>query len=321
MKKILCLLTTLTLFGCSSQTITPNETVSPTTEPTIDIVATDVPTESLIPTEVTSNELPLVTVGIFNNTDNPDEYCIVTVNINQGDNYNSIDMQPMYDFVNTHTDLIESYGYDKKYEDVDGEMLSAMGFTPQSLRGYNIDYYYYYYNIDPSVIDEFLEAVHSAPAKFGTRIEEGDPIEVTYVEDTIEFKPTTIGTYEMIPLTLAFNQDGWDYYMVNKAENLYIKVVDTIDYDVFTIGQFGNLYGMFYQGDVSVDCLYGWFVSDSAFTSHGESGGFSGMTQQPSENLRVQPFMIHGLPMVTDQTINHAVNSFASDNIQLEVVE
>lgn len=52
----------ITLFGCSQQTKTPNETVNPTTEPIEDIVTTDVPTENITPTEATSNELPLVMV-------------------------------------------------------------------------------------------------------------------------------------------------------------------------------------------------------------------------------------------------------------------
>lgn len=325
LKKSILLMTRLMLCGCSQQPTSPADTPTSSVAPTIESAVE--PTTSIIATETpaatvqTSQSLPLVSVGIFTNTTDPTEYCIITVNIDDGTNYNSIDMQPMYDFVNTHLDLIEFYDYSNKYEDINGEMLVAMGFTPQTLKGYNISYYYYYYKIDPSITDDFLAAVHEAPAKYGTRIEEGNPIEVNYVEQSIEFEPVDSINRPITPLPFAFNKDGWDYYMVNEDEKLYLKIIDTVNYDVFTIGSQGNLFGMFYQGDVSIDCLYGWYISDSAFTHHGESGGFSAAIAQLSDNLRIESFFMGGLPLVSNETVNQEVNSFSYDNIQLEVVE
>lgn len=158
----------------------------------------------------------MVTVIIFNNCYDSNEYAIVTVKINDGTNYNSIDMQPMYDFVRSHSDIIVSYSYSQKYVDIDSEMLTAIGFTSQSLNGYNLDYYY---KVDPLITENFLNAVHSCSAKYGTRNEEGDSIDIDFVEETIGFRPVQPHSKEVTHLTFIFNQDGWNYYFVNENEN------------------------------------------------------------------------------------------------------
>lgn len=316
MKKIIILLTTLMLFGCSpANNATPSETTTPTDDPPIE-------TTSPQATEETDT-LPLASIGIFTDTNDPTLFCIITVNVHQSeDDYNTIDMQPIYDFYNAHTDLIEAYSYYGTYEDEEGEMLTAMGFTPQSLKDYDLHYYYNYYKVDPSITEEFLDTVHAVLAKYGTRIEEGENIPINFIEDSIEFKSYDNTQSSVDPLTLSYNENGYDYYLINDDEHLYLKVKDDLN-DVFTVAYKDSekLYGIFYPGDVFTDCIWGRYISDTAYTHHAESGGWSYATEQLSDNLRIAAFPIYAQPLVSDPNVQDAIDNFNYECASLVIVE
>ena len=110
-KNIIILLIALILLGCTPANIaTPSETTTPTEDPPIETTSPQDTKEA--------DALPLASIGIFTDINDPTLFCIISVNVNQSqDDYNTIDTQPIRDFYNAHTDIVEAYGYYGTYND------------------------------------------------------------------------------------------------------------------------------------------------------------------------------------------------------------
>ena len=314
-KIILTLLMMLLICGCSSNNGEDSE-VEQTVTPSISVETVE-PVES-----VDVSKLPLTSIGIFNDIEDPSLYCVVEIEAYQNDDdFTSINFDPFYDFINQHRNdgTLETYSY-YDYDNPDDTILSTMGFTPQSTYDYKISYYYHYYKVDDSIKDEFLDILHNLKAKYGTRIEEGDSVDITYFEGKDTFVETDVSTYDFEELPLDHNADGYDYYLIDADINLYLKVKDDIN-DIFMAGKRDTLYGIYFQGDVMEDCIKGWYISDSVYTHHWESGGWSVPQEQLTENLRIEPHVNIGGVVSSDPNVQEILDNFDYDSVSLEIVE
>lgn len=317
MKKIIIVLMLLLMCGCSSNNVEDNEVIETSTPaPTLSVETV----EPTVSTEVT--KLPLASIGIFNDTEDPSLYCIVEIEAYQNDDeFTSIDFDPFYDFINQHKDdgTLERYSY-YDYYNPDDTILTTMGFTPQSTYDYKISYYYRFFKVDDSIKDEFLDTLHNLKAKYGTRIEEGGNVDITYFEGQDRFVVTDDSIYDFEEIGLYHNENGYDYYLIDDDNNLYLKVKDDIN-DIFMVGKKNTLYGIYFQGDVMEECIKGWYISDSIYTHHWESGGWSYPQEQLTENLRIASHVNIGGLASSDPNVQEILDNFDYDSVSLEIVE
>lgn len=315
MKKLIILFSLLLMCGCSSGDI-EEDNVEQTTTPSISVETV----EPTVSADIT--KLPLTSISIYNDTEDPSLYCVVEIEAYKNDDeFTSIDFDPFYDFINQHKDdgTLERYSY-YDYYNPDDTILTTMGFTPQSTYDYKISYYYRFFKVDDSIKDEFLDILHNLKAKYGTRIEEGDNVDITYFEGQDRFVETDDSIYDFEELPLDHNADGYDYYLIDADNNLYLKVKDDIN-DIFMAGKKDTLYGIYFQGDVDEECIKGWYISDSIYTHHWESGGWSYPQEQLSENLRITSHVNIDRVGSSDPNVQSILDSFDYDSVSLEIVE
>ena len=318
MKKIIIVLVTLLLMcGCSFNPVEDNEVVD-----TGDPVST-VNVETVEPAvNADTAKLPLTSIGIFNDIEDPSLYCVVEMIAYQNDDdFTSIDFDPFYNFSDKHTTdgTLERYSY-YDYDNPDDTVFTTMGFTPQSTYDYNISYYIHFYKLDDRIKDDFLNVLHNLKAKYGTRIEEGDSVEITYFEGQDSFVETDDSIYDFEELPLDHNADGYNYYLIDAENNLYLKVKDDLD-DIFMAGKRNSLYGVYFQGDVMKECITGWYISDTVYTHHWESGGWSYAQEQLTENLRIAQHINVGGVHSSDPDIQEKLDNFDYNTVALEILE
>ncbi|MCI5773891.1 MAG: hypothetical protein MR210_04945 [Erysipelotrichaceae bacterium] len=315
-KLLLSLLVALCISGCASKPSTPTTSETPSA----------VPSESAPSTvdEQDDSSLSPASIGIFNDPEDPSLYCVVEVNVyNDPEKSTSINLDPLIAVIDKHMadGSIESHSYSEGYEDSEGKMLAAMGFTPQSLVGYNIDYFYHYFKVADEAKDDFLAAVKSSTAKYGTRIEEGDAVEINFYEGNEKINKKDNVAAEFEALSVDHSADGYDYYVVDADNNLFLKVKDDLN-ELFTIGLASdNLYGAYYQDEMGYQPLIGWYVSDNAYTHHWESGGFSVAEQQLSDNLRIADYSSFAVPTSSDPALQEAFDNFDYESVSLVVLD
>ena len=161
MKKLIILLSLLLMCGCSSGDIEENKVVE---------TNTPAPTLSVEPTvSVDVTKLPLASIGIFNDTEDPSLYCIVEIEAYQNDDeFTSINFDPFYDFINQHRNdgTLERFSY-YDYNNPDDTILTTMGFTPQSTYDYKISYYYRFFKVDDIKANNFNGSFLGHSTKIG----------------------------------------------------------------------------------------------------------------------------------------------------------